>query len=374
MFVFRRYLSVKTTVNPKQVHLTAPSGHSNLLLFTTPSQLNSVVENVYSLSKERPITAVVGCVDSMLGHRNGVSELWFKNPLSIDEHQVLPDDKKEMGAKSQFSKVAPIRMDKNWTNTVEETMLLMNDIVGHSVGVRLASTLFANSEPSTCFFVQGDHPDNWKNLARLEISLPEELGQATKIDSWNKLRELEFEADRDPEGYLITDYMVNMIDTINGQPASEYLINNKEIQKSKRDLYLQLIDQTQKDRIHSTEPSFTDKVFRITVGGLGWGGKQETIVLDTIAGDVGHSYCRLYQHDPTLPSHEYISPVEGMVKIGIECSDLEEGFQKEYDGAEEAVFQGIAGVGSENGYMVDGIWHKSHGEGMEVTTDVARAV
>ncbi|VEU23484.1 DEKNAAC104566 [Brettanomyces naardenensis] len=371
---FKRFLSLRTTINPTNgFKLIQPVNHESIVLLTTPSQLNRSIEMMADLQqKNKNLTAVLACVDTMLGSRNGIAELWFKLAIQIVDYKALPDtgDENE-GEKSSFSDASPIKLDKNWKDTAKDTSLTIHLNERNNIRLNLANTLFSNGESSTCFFVQpNDHPSNWCNLQNLSIELPDEVDpNYEEFECFNRLRELEFEEGQtENDLYQVTGYTSNMIESINDQPAATYLINNKEIQKSKRDLFIQLVDQNTTSRPFST-PSFNDKYYKITVGGLGWGEKQGMIVLDPIVGDVGYKLCRLFQYDPSLPESPPVPPEDGFFKIVAECSIPEHGFQ-EYHKNETGLQQtvtGLVGLGSERGFQLNGVWHKSYGETLQLS-------
>ncbi|QPG75338.1 hypothetical protein FOA43_002691 [Brettanomyces nanus] len=369
--LLRRFLSFSTTLNPSR--LSVCPHHLSVLLLTTPSQLSNSIEHASVIVKSTSTTAVVACIDTILGHRNAVSQLWFRNPIQISSYLPLPEDiDNNRGLKSSFSDAAPVQLDKNWKDTSKSTQLLIG-FGSHSIQVNLANTLFSNGEQSTCFFIQpNNHPGNWINLAEISIQLPmdEHADEDYSITNLNKLKELAFEDTNNPTAslYQISSYTSNMIETINDRPAADYLINNRKIQKTKKELYLQLINQTQPEKARpfsSLKRSPNNDMYQLVVGGLGWGEKQGMIVLDPAVGEVGHRYCRLYQYDPSK-SIQQVKSTEGQVKLRVQCSEPESGYH-DYDQQDSPVpIDGVAGLGSESGFLMDGVWHKCRGEVNEV--------
>lgn len=334
------------------------------------------MEKLFDLSKkEHQLTAILACVDSVLGSHNGISELWFQNPIGIGKYKALPDkhDDNE-GEQSSFSVATPIKLDKNWKNDTQDTRLdinLQGSSVNHTLSLQLANTLFQNCESSTCFFLQpGKHPDNWMNLQQLSLTLPcEELdANNLKFVGSNNLKELHLGSEDKP--LQVTKYTSNMIDEIDDRPAAEYLINNKEIQKSKRPIFMELISQSHPEKgVPFSTIDYTNEFYQIVVGGLGWGEKQGMIALDPTVGEIGYRYCRLFQQRKYV-SHK-VRNVPDKITICAECSEPEKDFEdyniRDDAGSAEIILDNVTGLGSEHGFSFDRVWHKAAGDELDMT-------
>jgi len=380
---FRRLLSFRTTINPSpRFHLKSPKNGNSLVLITTPSQLQQTIKNVYDLIETRnanDFTIVTACVDTVAGKRNAVSELWFNKPITIENYKLAPDnsDAQNSGVKSSFSAVAPVRLDKNWKDETANSSLnieiphLPGVGSSHFLSMSLANTLFTTGEYYTSFFYQGDgHPANLENSSSISIRLPPLDTDHMKVRAFHQLTELDMgNKSADKDGcFQVTDFTSNMIEKINGESAARYLIENTEMQKSKQDVFMELIDpQDIRNAKPFSSTSHMDQFYRIVVGGLGWGEKQEMIVLDPIVGNVGYRYCRLFQHDPNIKRPNIQSETK-TTTLTFDCSEPEPGFRDYgYTDDPEIVLENVAGLGNEKGFSFDGVWHTDKGSMLTVT-------
>lgn len=252
--IFRRSLSFRTTINPsRKFRLVPPQNENSLILLTTPSQLQQTIENVYNIietGNRNNLKIVTACVDTVVGRRNAISELWFDKPITIENYELAPDNSNESigRVKSSFSAVAPTQLDKNWKDKSVNSNLNIEIACSsgsHLLNMPLANTLFTNGEYYTSFFYDDDHhAANLENCSRLSIKLPLLKTDRMKLQAFHQLKELDLGTNlSDNNGcFQVTDFTSNMIKKINGRPAADYLIANKEIQNSRRDVFMELID------------------------------------------------------------------------------------------------------------------------------------
>lgn len=350
MLNFKRCLSTFTTINPKSISFHQPESHNSLVLLTTPSQLSKVIATI-SKEKSKKDTRLnqilVACVDTICGSRNAVSELWTKK-LSIHNHETIGDRNERLKPKKEALSVNPVKLDKTWKNNTMHTLLDFK-IGNFNPKLRLANTLFCNGEESTCFYV-GNTKIDWFNLSSIKFTVDEEVNVSEKSYK-NRLTEIPFDLDQPNVEYQITSYEGNLIKSINDKSASGYLINNAKVMDSKKDMYFKLYDgETQ------TKP-WNQEVYKLVVGGLGWGEKQAFLAVDPDAlnGDLGHRNVKLYYFDHSTEKPEI--PDAGIV---VECSEIEEGFS-DLDGP-TAELPHVFGMGSEEGFELNGVWHRANGE------------
>lgn len=377
--IFRRSLSFRTTINPSRKFRLGPSQNEHsLILLTTPSQLQQTIENVYNIIETRNtsnLKIVTACVDTVVGRRNAISELWFDQPITIENYELAPDNSNESigSVKSSFSAVAPTQLDKNWKDKSVNSNLNIEIACSsgsHLLNMPLANTLFTNGEYYTSFFYDDDHhAPNLENCSRLSIKLPLLKTDRIKLQAFHQLKELDLGANlSDNDGcFQVTDFTSNMIKKINGRPAADYLIANKEIQNSRRDVFMELIDPLDlKDAKPFSRTNYTNQFYKIVVGGLGWGEKQGMIVLDPIVGNIGHRYCRLFQYDPSIKRPRIASEHQSKI-LTLDCSQPEVGFRNYADSNDaELILENVAGLGNEKGFMLNDIWHTDKGSMLSI--------
>ncbi|ODV86711.1 hypothetical protein CANARDRAFT_174772 [[Candida] arabinofermentans NRRL YB-2248] len=342
----------------------------SLFVISTPKQVNNSIESILKLNKLQPKLQIIFiCLDSIIGSRNAISELWLNERIIIKSFEKSTNDinsSSKSTTKKESYDLSPSRMDKRWndlnTNEQKIDIEFENDV---NVSFSLSNTLFVNGLINTCFIYEYDdkflnNDINFENLSNISIKIPElKLDTIDKISYFNKLKKLNMSEEPDME-FKITSFEGNLIKTINDKPASQYLIENKEIQKSKKDLFFKL---SQKDN----ESSY----FKIIAGGLGWGEKAGYIAIDPIVTKLNlnkETKVELYQHDE-MKVYDYEKEIYGSEsdsdKKGVlfECTELETGYDnKVEEEEEERSVEGMVGMGSERGFKLNKKWQKSNGE------------
>lgn len=379
---FKRCLYTKTTINPKNINILQPDEfHKSLIIMTTPPQLNNTINKLYDnniFNKFKLNQLLVVCVDSLLNSRNGYSEIWLKNNFNLKNFETIEQRNERIKKKYDPLSVDPIRFDKKWNDTKEQTLFEINfKNFNFNSKIRLANTLFENSENSTCFYV-GNKPFDWFNLATIKIDIDlDEYKNIDNIEYFNRLTEIplvENENGNDNDGnnlYTITDFEGNLIKSINNQSASQYLIDNSIVMESKKDLYFKLYNNE-----NPTKP-FQDEYYKLIVGGLGWGEKQAFLAIDPVVGKTGYRDVKLFYYDKSTPIHEIQIPDSSTSnnKIIFECSELENGYEtynnkhnntKNQEIVNEVVKPGVFAMGCEQGFELDGVWHRSNGESVGI--------
>ncbi|KAG7733287.1 hypothetical protein KL948_001790 [Ogataea haglerorum] len=327
---FRRTFSALTVQNPPKVILSPPRGHTSLLMTSTASQLEASIDGLIRLNRSVPsLQLVFFCVDSILNSRDAVSECWFEDNMLIHHCEQFEPSK-----------------DK-WTPQSGTVEL---ELHGSDVVLPLAHTMFQNTLPATCFFVDSENPHNWKNLSHLKVQLP--YIKSSHFNYSNCLVELPLEKNPAQE-YIVTEHEGNMIKTINMIPASQYLIENEHLQKSKNSLFFKLYDGPQ-------VPDYMESYHRITVGGLGWGEKQGYLVLDRHVGSLDHKKLKLFQHQPETA----VQFDRNKKSIVLECSTEQQNYRP--IGSKTPIVSNQIGLGSERGFRLNGVWHTSQGEVVQI--------
>ncbi|CAI8495556.1 unnamed protein product [Pichia kudriavzevii] len=352
-----RYLSTTTTLNPTSIRFHRPDNHhKSLILLTTPSQLNQIVTKLSESTQPKVESLLVASVDSITGSRNAFTELWLETPFKIKELELVEDMEKRLSKKYNPLSADPIKMQgRNWKDTTEETILGLSipqwNVTFHT---RLANTIFTNSQQSTCFIANGGELD-YLNLSqvRIDIDTDQEHGSGN-ITYHNRLTEIPMVCGIE-DTYKITDFKGNLIKSINHKSASGYLTENPKVMDSKKDLFFKLYSEG--DNVDS----WMEEYYRLVVGGLGWGEKQAFIALDTVVGEPGLRNVRLFYHDEQKPKFQLQSP-DNKDSMVFECTELEEGYQDFTKDNDEKVLPRVFGVGSNHGFNLNGVWHRSNGE------------
>jgi hypothetical protein len=378
-FISRRSLSTGTYINPTKVQLNRPDNeHKSLILLTTPSQLNNCIKEIIDFSESKFIKKsknddkmnqiLVACVDTISGSRNGYSFMWLVENFNISQYETLDHRNESLKRRKHPLSVDPIKMDKTWKDTKENTkfQMLINDWE-INVNTFLANTIFQNSESNTCFYV-GHEKYDWQNLSTISISLDDIskepiLKKNTEIKYSNRLTEIPLIEDpkKAKEHYLVTEFEGNMIKTIEDESASSYLTNNSIVMSSKKDLYFKLSVRPESTRITNAE------YYKLIVGGLGWGEKQAFIAVDPIVRKIRYRFIKLFYYDHNTPKHVYKSPDNPIInKFIFECSEIEDGYEDYGNTDKETVYLShVFSLGCEQGFQLNNTWHRANGEVIE---------
>lgn len=371
--VFKRSLFTKTTLNPDKINLVQPDNeHKSLILLTTPPQLNNIVNNLYNnkiFENFKLNQILVVCIDSILNSRNGYSELWSKNEFELKNYETIEDRDKRIMKRNDPLSVNPIKLDKNWNDIKEHTLFEINfNEIKLNSKLKLANTLFANNENSTCFYI-GNKSIDWFNLASIQIDIKlDNFNKINSIDYFNRLTEIPLieDIEKRDDYYTITDFEGNLIKSINDRSASGYLTNNSIVMSSKKNLYFKLYNhQTEKD----IKP-YQQEFYKLLVGGLGWGEKQAFLAIDPIVGKAGYRDVKLFYYDKNSKQFNIELPKQFMNnKLIFECSELEqiyETYNLHQTDSQTVIKPGIFAMGCENGFQLNNIWHGSNGEFIDV--------
>lgn len=373
--ITRRGLYTKTTLHPNEINFSQPNDnhHKSLILLTTPTRLNDVVNKVIEISKgeKNSINQIlVACVDTILNSRDGYSEMWLRDNFKIDKYETIEQMNQRTKKKIDPLSVDPIKFDKSWKDKKNETLFEINfhnkKIINSKI--RLSNTLFNNGENCTCFYI-GNEDLDWYNLSSVSISINDEIVENGEKYS-NRLTEIPMVEDNVDENeiFQITDFEGNLIKSINNQSASGFLINNSIVMESKKDLYFKLYDDGEK----SFQNPSDEKYYKLIVGGLGWGEKQAFLAIDPIVGSTGYKNVKLYYYDSKTIKQDIGSPENedgnNLNKIVFECSEIQQGYS-DIDGTDTKkaiVKEHIFGMGCEDGFELNNVWHRSNGETIEL--------
>ena len=110
----------KTTINPVDFQLKIPEQFTpkSLLVLSTPTNLPQVIEDSIKLSQKQDLQLVVAGVDTVVpySHRNGVSELWLDEPISIGDSALLEEKDDINKPPRESDGLNVVSAQKHWKN------------------------------------------------------------------------------------------------------------------------------------------------------------------------------------------------------------------------------------------------------------------
>lgn len=343
----------RTTVAPKaNALLLVPTEISakSVILLSTPQNIPTVIENAINLYQHASMQVLVAGVDGVVpnGARNGISELWlddyinFRDSVSLKSRDKEPERRESDGIHAVGAKT-------NWKQIDSALHLHLG---GNCVDVTLANTAFATNHLATLFYFQppalqkqtGDQ-NMGEMLCDLTATLPPltpSLASPVSGDRWTPLTE--------NQTLVVTKCTGNLVKAINDGPAAKVLENNS-----------QLMDIASKDTKVYVKVYRGDecKKYEVIAGGGGWGAKADLLAISP--------ECKLQLGDRL----EFF-----MITPDVRFSDLNAALvsnQFMFESLPEATTYGdsssatqevlnLFGCGSELGFVLDGVNHKSPGE------------
>ncbi|KAK6205492.1 uncharacterized protein RJT21DRAFT_112011 [Scheffersomyces amazonensis] len=341
----------RTVINPSSgFELTKPSFiPKSCIILSTPSNIPRVIEQVIQKSEDG-IQFVVAGTDSVVpnSNRNGISSLWFDQPLNIVNSVEIDDISNDNSTQN-----------KNWSKVESNFRLKVSDT--NTFDISLANTSFVSDFGTTLFYLDSKLDHSGKALKELTVELPKgivtESSKIHEFDQWTPLYDHESE-----EPFLVTDFKGNLLKTINNKSASGYLENNSKLMglgSKDTEVYV---------KIFKGNNSLPFK-YKVVAGGGGWGAKANIIALSPEAKITKGDRIEFYMltpndrfSDETIPIQEYID------KLTIECSYEEKGYSS-YNDDQEIIVERAFGGGSEEEFKFNNIKHHSAGERISIDMD-----
>ncbi|KAI5957824.1 hypothetical protein KGF57_003091 [Candida theae] len=345
------------TINPLSFKLQPPTKFTpqSVVIFSTPTNLPQVIEDVIELHQQINLQVVVAGIDSMapLSARNGVSELWLDRRLKIGNSLLLEERDDLNKPPPESDGINPVSARKNWKN-----------IQGHlSLGLRhemdakisLANTVFSTGSILTLFYFDsesnGAHHSG-QHLCELEVALPRGIvpNHATaKIeDRWTPLYP--------GKQFKITNCVGNLLKSIERNPAAKYLENNDKL------MSLASKDTEVFVKLRKRGSTAVER-FKVTAGGGGWGAKADIIALSPEAKPERGDEVEFFM---VTPKDRFVKREgDALEKFDHTLAFISSFEETDYDGStgeeSEKVYDTF-GCGSELGFYFNGVKHHSPGE------------
>ncbi|EGW31957.1 uncharacterized protein SPAPADRAFT_138569 [Spathaspora passalidarum NRRL Y-27907] len=359
-----RHLYTKTTINPIFFNLEIPNHirPTSALVLSTPSNLPQVIQNAIDLYQKHNLQIIVAGVDSIVPNssRNGVSEVWTEQPLTIENSLLLSERDDLNKPPKESDGIHIVTAKKNWKNI--ESNLRINFNTKINADLKLANTIFSTGSILTLFYFQpGNLIDSTGNsgqhLCELEVTLPQdsvsEECQITFKDNWTPLYP--------DQVFSVTNCIGNLVKAVDNKPASEFLEKNQKLMSigsKETQVYVKL-----------TNPNSTvTERFKIIAGGGGWGAKANMIALSPEAKPVIGSKIEFFMITPQdRYSKKYEAIEDYKNAITLQTTYEEQNYvEEEEEEQEPIVMENVVGCGSESGFKFNGVIHNSPGEQVQI--------
>lgn len=321
--------------------------------------MNQTIEKAISIFQKDKLQVVVAGVERVVpnGASNGVSELWMDEPMVISDATLLSEKDKSEPLRASDG-VHPVGAKVQWK--MVESRLKLN-IQKSNLDIALANTAFYNSLLSTLFFFQPEEIEasstySGQTLCHLQVTLPElltSLREASIYDNWTAL------SNNDLEKLLVTNCTGNLLKGINKLPASLFLESNKKLMSigsKETKVYAKL---------HQKDGSVNR--YEVIAGGGGWGAKADLLALSPEAKLNRGDRVEFFMVKPEDQGKMSTGLVSNQFLF--ECSP-----EARYYSESEPSFQivdNLFGCGSENGFVANGVSHKSPGESLSLVYDLS---
>lgn len=338
----------RTILNPKNYQLNVPLKFApkSVVLLSTQSNLNQVIEESIRINQLHQIQVVVAGIDTVVpnSHPNGVSELWNDQKAAVNESVLLEerDDLNNEPKESDGLNVVSAR--KNWK--IIKSMFNM-DLGDAKVEMNVGNSLFSTGNLVTLFFLDDKNVHSGQTLCELSISVPITTSDIQFVDKLTPLYD---------ERFVITEFIGNIIKSIDYKSASGYLQDNEKL------MSIGSKDTEVYAKIYPKNGAGFFK-YQIIAGGGGWGTKASRIVLSTDAridnGD-GIEFFMLTPEDKIKRDDAVDVSKEQFI---FESSYHEDTYTSgETGAAPETTLEGVFGCGSEDGFALNGVNCVSAGE------------
>lgn len=345
MLRFVRHLQVasRTTTNPNQFKLLTPCfTPKSAIIFTTPQNIRDVVAQLERALKTG-VTVVVAAIDTVPGnHRDGVSELWLDESITINGYKYLDQHTHSHNGEPCLGHGHANQYQ--WEKPNGSITLNMGSV---STKVSLANTLFATQFANTMFFVELGNHASGQTLAELSVSVPMNPTLVEVEDHWEPL----FEGKQ----MQITSVTGNLLKKVDGNLCAGLLQSNDRLMSSGKELEVYV-------KITPKDGSATMR-FKCIASGGSWGPKKDIVALDPDAQPKKGDLIQFYMLHGSSRNTKSRTPVNGVI---FECSLEEVNYQA--GGGEPQAFDGVFGAGAEAGVIINGIRHTSCGETVLLST------
>lgn len=345
----------RTTVAPTGLPITLPHGIDckSVLLLATPQNLVATIESAISLHRDEKLQVIVAGVERIVpnGESNGISELWMDARMEIKDPILLSEEDKPEPLRASDG-VHPVGAKVNWKQ-VDATLNL--NVLDFDIAMKLANTAFYTNLLSTLFYLEPEQKDDiyshsGETLCGLLATLPDLeplFGTACIYDNWTSLTASD-------EPLVVTKCTGNLLKGINKKPASLYLEQNEKL--------LSISSRETKVYVKITEKNGTTRRYEVIAGGGGWGAKADLLAISPDAKLQVGDHVEFFMVAPKD---------QGKMRTGVisnqflfECAPE----AKSYDESRQSTqtIDNLFGCGSESGFVVSGVNHKSPGESLSL--------
>ncbi|CUM46317.1 uncharacterized protein AC631_02460 [Debaryomyces fabryi] len=355
----------KTSINPVNFRLSPPTNFEakSLLLLSTPSLLTQLIEESIHLYQSNGIQVIAAGIDCVVpnSQRHGVSEMWLDEYIKINNSVKLEDRDDENSQIRERDGIHVVQASKNW-KTIDSNFSI-NIHPDSKVDLKLANTIFSNSNLVTLFYFQPSHLNGQSNsgqtLCDLDVTLPSNLfKKSPKIESEDKWTPL---YDSNSEPLIITSCTGNLVKLINKKSAAGFLEQNDRLMSiGSKDtqvfvkLYKKDLDVGQR--------------FKVIAGGGEWGTKANILAISPEAKvDSGDriEFFMLTPEDRFTTAAE-MNNESLSNKLTFECSYEERSYL--LDNMDDSIImENVFGCGSENGFIYNNVQHLSTGERISIS-------
>lgn len=346
----------RSLLSPQNYKFVRPQNFNpaSVVVFSTPNNLPRVIDESIKAFQNDKIEVYVAGVDSILNScRDGVSELWLDEAISVKD-SILLEDRDDLNNQPRESDgVNIVVARKNWKSISSNFNISIGN--KHNVDISLANTVFSTEHLVTLFYFNNSCDENsGKALCELSITLPEIAADESAVlsDKWVPLYE-----ENSPE-LFVTDCAGNLVKLVNSKSAAGYLENNEKLMSigsKETEVYVKLY---KKGQDHPLK-------YQVIAGGGGWGAKANIIVLSPDA--------KLSKGDRI--EFFMLTPEDRYQNVTIDTSTLQNKFMVEttheqvnynHEEQQEQLLQTVFACGSEQGFRYNGIKHGSAGERLAI--------
>lgn len=348
----------KTTINPVDFQLKIPEQFTpkSLLVLSTPTNLPQVIEDSIKLSQKQDLQLVVAGVDTVVpySHRNGVSELWLDEPISIGDSALLEEKDDINKPPRESDGLNVVSAQKHWKNIASQLKINLRQEM--ELKLNLANTVFSTGSIITLFYF-GNGLNLRQHLCDLEILLPRGLiprhSSAVVKDNWTDLYP--------GTSFKVTNCVGNLLKSIDNNPAAKYLEENKKL--------MSIGSKETEVFVKIKKPNSTKvERFKVAAGGGGWGAKADIIALSPEAKLVKGSEIQFFMVTPEdryLPNHND-DEVAQFTNTFTFTNSYEETSYNENTDESQHIYENVFGAGSEQGFFFNDVKHNSPGESVSL--------
>ncbi|KAL7662633.1 FIST domain-containing protein [[Candida] zeylanoides] len=330
----------RTWTSPAAYRLDKLPEDKAAIILATPSCLELAIDACSRHHEvDKSTQMVVAGVDSLLNSRVGISELWLANRLEVTHADELDDAR---APPKQSDGVNVVSAKENWKPTKASLGL---EFASLNVEVSLANTLFSTGYLTSLFYIDQSSALSGRALQNLGVRLAGDASVLDANDSWTPLY------DYSKQNHTITRVVGNLIKGINDKSASSFLQENDKLMaigSKDTQVFVKIYKKSQ-----------APQRFEIIAGGGEWGVKASTLVISPQAQVAVGDGIEFYMLTPENRKARAKPLPEGLV-ARFECCPEQDSYA--IAKGTETTVNSVFAAGSETGFSVNGVQHRSAGE------------